>query len=224
MLPFTRDQFLGVFRSYNDAIGIAPVLLLGVAVVTVMLAYGDRAWRHRVIAALLAVLWLWSGVVYHWVFFSAINPAARLFGGLFVVQAAVLIGFGVVRGRWTFDPRRAPGAGLGWLLVVYALAVYPLLGWIFGHGYPNGPSFGAPCPVTIFFLGTTLWIVGGVSVGAVAIPVLWALVGTGAAVGLGIYEDFALGASALVVAIMIVRARVAARAAHLTPRPSGRTT
>ena len=217
MLPFTRDQFLGVFRAYNGAIGIARIILLGIAVVTVMLAYSDRAWRHRVIAALLAVLWLWSGVVYHWAFFSAINPAARLFGGLFIVQAAVLVVFGVVRGRWTFDPRRAPGAGLGWLLVVYALAVYPLLGWMFGHGYPNGPSFGAPCPVTIFFLGTTLWIAGGVPIGAVAIPALWALVGTGAAVGLGIYEDFALGASALLVAIMMVRTRRAALATDTRP-------
>jgi hypothetical protein len=149
--------------------------------------------------------------VYEWGFVATINPAARLFGALFVAQAAVLFVFGVVQGRWQFDPRRAPAAGIGWVLIVYALAVYPLLGGAFGHGYPAGPSFGAPCPVTIFFLGTTLWIVGGVPVAAAIVPVLWSLVGTTPAAGLGIHEDFALGASAVIVLAMIVRKRMAAR-------------
>ena len=99
-LPFTREQFLEVFRSYNAAIGFAPLVLLALAVAVLFLSYSQRAWRHRVISALLALLWLWSGMVYHWGFFSDINPAAKLFGALFVAQAVLLIILGVIRGEW----------------------------------------------------------------------------------------------------------------------------
>jgi hypothetical protein len=207
-LPFTRDQFLDVFHAYNEAIGFAPLLLLALAIAVVALAYGRKSRRHQVIASLLALLWLWSGVVYHWGFFAVVNPVARAFGALFVAQAVVLFWFGVVRSRWEFDPRHAPAARVGWLLVVYALFIYPLLGWMFGHGYPSGPSFGAPCPVTIFFLGTTLWIAGGVPVAAVIVPLLWSIVGTSAAIGLGMYEDFGLAASAVIVLASMLRRRL----------------
>lgn len=207
-LPFTRDQFFEVFRAYNEAIGAAPLLLTALAIVLVAMAFSDYSWRHRCIAALLGLLWLWSGLVYHWGFFAAINPAARLFGALFVVQAVLLFVLGAFRGQWRFDPRRGPTAGLGWVLIVYALVVYPALGWLLGHGYPAGPSFGAPCPVTIFTLGVMLWVVSGATLGAIIIPVLWSVVGTSAAVTLGIPEDFALGASALIVIASMRRRRV----------------
>jgi hypothetical protein len=217
-LPFTRAQFLEVFRTYHDAIGPAPVLLLTMAVSIVALAYSARSWRHRAISGLLAGLWLWTGVVYHWGFFSAINPAARLFGAFFVVQATLLVVFGVIRTQWHFDPRQAPNARAGWLLIVYALVIYPLLGVAFGHGYPNGPSFGAPCPVTIFFLGTTLWMLGSTLL-PVIIPVIWAVIGTSAAVSLGIPEDFGLGLSAVLVLLTLIRRSTMAK--HITPALTG---
>ena len=99
----------------------------------------------------------------------------------------------------------------GWVLIIYALTVYPVLGWLFGHGYPTGPSFGAPCPVTIFTLGMMLWTSGSVPVAAAVIPVLWAILGTSAAVALGIHEDLALGVSAVIVVVTIIRTRNAAR-------------
>jgi hypothetical protein len=210
-LPFTRDQFLEVFRSYNDAIGIAPLLLTALAAVLLILAGSRRPWRHRVIAGGLATMWLWSGVVYHWGFFSAVNPAARVFGALFAIQAAVLVAVGVVRGRMRFDPRGSRSAVMGWVLAAYAMVVYPILGALLGHGYPNGPSFGAPCPVTLFFLGMTFWMVGGVTVTAAVIPLAWALIGTSAALGLGIYEDSALAISAILVIGEMIRRHAQSR-------------
>ena len=213
-LPFSRDQFIEVFRSYNNAIGVAPILLLAVAVAVVVLAYSTRTGRHRMIAGLLALLWLWSGVVYHWGFFAAINPLARLFGALFVAQAVLLVFTGVIQGRLQFDPRHTAASRIGWLLIVYALAVYPLLGRMFGHGYPGGPTFGAPCPTTIFFLGTTLWIVGSPPL-PVAIPVIWSLIGTSAAVSLGMREDIGLAVGSVIVLIVLMRQR--AQRGRLTP-------
>jgi hypothetical protein len=205
LLPFTREQFLDVFRSYNEAVGVAPLLLMAIAVAAVALAHSRLPWRHTLIPVLLAVLWLWSGIVYHIGFFSAINPAAAFFGAIFVVAAAVFLLFGVVGANWRFEPHHSGARGLAGILILYSLVIYPLLGWTFGHGYPNGPSFGAPCPITIFTLGIMLWGSGPHLRTALIIPVLWALIGTTAAFSLGIYEDFALGASALIVLYTMLR-------------------
>ena len=136
-LPFSLEDFLATFRAYNAAIGFAPLLLLALAIGIVILAYTNAHWRHRAIAAGLSVLWIWSGVVYHWGFFSRINPAARLFGALFLVQATIIIANGVFRDRLRFDPH-GPRAWLGWVVIGYALAAYPLLGWRRGAATPAG--------------------------------------------------------------------------------------
>lgn len=209
--PFTREQFLEVFRSYNGAIGIAPLVLVTLAVVVISLSHSKQPWRHRVVAGILAFFWLWSGVVYHWGFFAAINRAATLFGALFVVEGLGLLNSGVRLDRFRIDPRATTTTGLGWLLVVYSIAIYPLLGWVFGHGYPSGPSFGAPCPITIFTLGIMLWTIPRIPLGLTLIPLTWAIIGSSAAVEFGIFEDFALGLSAIIVGSTLIRQRIAAR-------------
>jgi hypothetical protein len=59
-----------------------------------------RSWRHCVagtrriawwVATVLALLWLWTGIAYHWLAFAAINRAAWVFGALFVAEATLLV-------------------------------------------------------------------------------------------------------------------------------------
>ena len=57
-------------------------------------ALGLLFWRSRIstvlIMAILALMWLVNGVGYHWSFFTSINPAAKIFGAVFVLQALLL--------------------------------------------------------------------------------------------------------------------------------------
>jgi len=207
-LPFTLEQFLATFREYNEAIDVAPLALTFLAVGLVALAHSRLALRHRLISAGLAALWLWSGVVYHLEFFSRINPAARVFGVFFVGQAALLLILGAIRGRILFSPRESIARFAGTALIGYALMVYPLLGWMQGHGYPDGPSFGAPCPMTIYFIGMLLWSTGRIPAGLAVIPLLWAFVGSVAAVQLGIREDLALVLAALLLIAFMAHGRM----------------
>jgi hypothetical protein len=227
-LPFTFEEFLAVFREYNARVGYAPWLLTALALMAVALAFTKRPWRHRAIGVTLAGFWIWAGAVYHWAFFSRINGAARPFGALFVAQG-VLILVAVARGRLRFFPRPSVSGVTGLLLVFYALVVYPVLGWLEGHGYPDGPSFGVPCPVVIFFFGIVLWSLESLSAVLLVIPVLWAAVGTSAALQLGMREDFALPVAALIVIVaMMYHARHAHKGGGLRPpkhakvvRPAG---
>jgi len=75
--------------------------------------------------------------------------------------------------------------------------IYPVLGYFLGHVYPNSPTFGAPCPSTIFTFGLLLWTTTRIRWYLLVIPCLWALVGSSAALTLGIYEDTGLLISAI---------------------------
>jgi hypothetical protein len=197
-LPFGTDQFLEVFRGYHAALPAAPwfLNLLGVALVAWAIRPGRSSARWIVLG--LGVLWLWTGVVYHLVFFTRINRAAFLFGALFVVQGLLLVRFALTSPDLTTRVRANPSGIAGAALVGYAWAVYPVLATIFGHRYPAMPTFGLPCPTTIFTLGVMLWIRPHVPWHLLVIPAGWAVLGMSAAVALGMREDFGLVVSALI--------------------------
>jgi hypothetical protein len=207
-LPFTQDQFLEVFAAFNEGTRPAhPFVLLGM-LATVACAWKGGRVPNRVAAGLLGLLWFWNGIAFHWAFFTRINPAAYLFGGVFVVQGLLFLGFGSFRSHLAFGVRRDPAGILGALLLAYALIVYPALGLALGDGYPRAPLVGVPCPSTIFTFGILLWARPRVPVTLLVMPTLWALVGFWAALALGIPQDFGLLASALLaVPVIVVRNR-----------------
>ena len=145
----------------------------------------------------VVVPWLPPG--YHWAFFAAINPAAWAFGAVSIAGAVALAWHGVIRHRIRIDA--APGARgiLGWGLIGFALLVYPMLGLWAGHAYPATPTFGLPCPTTLFTVGVLLLTTGTPRAVYIA-PLLWTIVGASAAFLLGVHQDLSLlvaGAAAL---------------------------
>lgn len=203
-LPFSVDEFLGVFSAYNAAIWPAPPVLAALAVLAAGLVFARAEWSGRIIAGLLAVLWLWAGAVYHMGFFARINPAAYAFGVAFMLQGLLLLWAGAVRGRFRFRAGRDLRTAAAAVLILYALFVYPLLGLAFGHRYPAAPTFGAPCPVTIFTIGMLLIQRGGWQRLALVLPLSWSVVGGSAAVLLAVREDLGLIVAGLAAAVFMV--------------------
>jgi len=208
MLPFTREQFFGVFAAYNTAVWPAQVVayLLGLAVVAALLR--PTPLGHRLVAGVLAAMWIWTGVTYHGLYFAPINPAALAFAAHFVIQGVLFIVAGIVRQRLVFGQARGWSAALGWALVAYATMLYPLLGQWSGHAYPAQPAFGiTPCPVTLFSFGVLLLTSKPVPRWLLVLPLLWSLVGGSAAFLLGVPQDWPLLFSGLTVALLILRDR-----------------
>ena len=206
MLPFTPEQFLDVFAAYNRAVWPAQALagLLGLAMVALLLRPSRAA--DRFIGVGLAVLWAWTGVVYHGLYFSRVNPAALLFGALFVLQAAALCHAALLRGSLHFGASRTATGVLGWALVGYALVAYPLLGLWSGQRWPALPMFGiTPCPLTIFTFGLLALTRGRVPWWLLAIPLGWSLIGGSAAWLLSVPEDWPLPLSGLAVLPLLRR-------------------
>jgi len=199
LLPFTPDQFVAVFAAYNLAVWPAQFVayLLGLGMVLALLR--PTRWTHRIIGAGLGLMWVWTGVVYHVLFFASINKAAHAFAALFVVQGVMFAHAALLRSELRFTRTHGLRAWLGWLLIAYSALIYPLIG-LAGHGYPAMPMFGiTPCPVTLFSLGVLLLAQQPVPRRLLVIPLVWALVGGSAAFLLAVPQDWLLIASGLLV-------------------------
>jgi hypothetical protein len=133
------------------------------------------------------------GISYHIIHFSVINPAARIFGIVFVLQGLIFLLVGTIFGGLAFRFILKPLPVIGACFIVYAMVVYPLLGLSFGHSYPRAPMFGvAPCPTTIFTFGILLWSKKPVPVYLLIVPLLWSVIGMSAAVSLRVPQDYGL--------------------------------
>lgn len=132
------------------------------------------------------------GIVYHLIFFSAINKAAYIFGALFITQGILFFIWGVIKGELSFEYRKNINNNAGLVLLLYALIIYPVLGYNLGHSYPYSPTFGLPCPTTILTFGLLLFTNKKIPVYILIIPLLWSVIGFTAALTLSIYEDIGL--------------------------------
>lgn len=205
MLPFSQDAFFALFEQYNRAIWPAQIVAYVLALAALALVARPVAGAGRVVGTILALAWAWNGAVYHVMYFATINFWADILGGVFIIEALLLLWTGAVRGRLAFRIGNDAKSWIGVALAVFALAVYPLLGWLFGHAWPRAPMFGVtPCPMTIFTMGMLLLIAGRAPLHLAVIPVLWSLIGGTAVWFLGVTEDLALPVAGLGGLTMIV--------------------
>ncbi len=211
MIPFTVDEFLNVFARYNLAIWPAQIFLYAIGVVAISLALSQTRDFSKSVSLILSALWIWMGVAYHSWFFSAINRTAFTFATFFILQGIFFLYAGVWTDRLRFHLTVAFRGIIGSLLIVYALIIYPALAHWFGHRYPAGPTFGLPCPTTIFTFGMLLWTVRPVPLYLLAVPLAWSFIGVWAAISLGMTEDVGLLAAGLFGSILIISQHMPAR-------------
>ena len=198
-MPFTPAQFFEVFRSYNEFVWPAPLLLSLLAVVAATVAFTGR---QLAVKLTLLLLFVWCAVMYHWLHFTPVNPAAWLFGALFVAGGFLFlrdVHFGEAAGARVV-------AGL--LFIGYALVAYPLIAFALGHRYPWLPTFGAPCPLTIYAIGLLLTARAPLPVAPAIVPLIWAAIGSSAAVSLGVREDLGLTAAGLTLLAVLIQDRL----------------
>lgn len=204
-LPFTLEQFLDVFKNYNLSVWPTQIVLTLLAIVILVLVFIKARIASQAINFILGLFWLWIGIVYHFIFFSEINGAAYVFGSLFILQGLIFLYFALLQpGRLVYRYRPNFITLLGMLFILYALVVYPFLGDSFGHVYPAKPTFGLPCPITIFTFGILLLSIRKIPWYIIAIPFIWSLIGFSAAMNLGIKEDFGLVVAGILGAVLLL--------------------
>ena len=193
--PFTIEEFLDVFKQYNLDVWPAQMVFVLLALLCVYLILTNKSYKTRMVTSILAFYWLWMGLVYHLLFFALINPAAYLFAGLFMVQGILFFIHGVLRNPVCISHPKI-NIWAGSFLIAYALLIYPIIGYYAGHVYPFTPTFGLPCPTTIFTFGIILLTGQKWPISLMIIPLAWSILGLSAALYLGMYEDIGLFLSA----------------------------
>jgi hypothetical protein len=191
-LPFTQADFFAVMAAYNEAVWPAQILLELAALVIIWLTLRRTANAGAWTAGVIAVLWAWTGIAYHWTFFAAINKAAWVFGAICLTAALAFAWFGVVRRRIAVSNHLGREGLFGWALIGFALVVYPALNVVLGHRYPVLPTFGLPCPTTIFTVGVLLLMTRETPRWVYVGPAIWSAIGASAAFLLGVYADVGL--------------------------------
>jgi hypothetical protein len=205
-LPFSPEQFFAVFTRYNETVWPMPIALNSAALLSIALLFVPGAWPSFVITLILALLWAWMAIAYHIAFFTSINPAAWLLGMGFLLGSLAFAWHGIARPDLSFRFVRGARGISGAALIVFALVLYPVIGYFLGHRYPAAPTFGLPCPTTIFTLGLLLFAASPLPKAVLLVPLLWAAVGALAAFQLGVYEDLALIIAGVVtIVVMLVQ-------------------
>lgn len=202
--PFTAEQFIRVFHNYNLAVWPMQIIFYLLAISLIYLVIIKTSFSDKGINITLLFFWLWMGIVYHLVFFSVINNAAYFFGIVFVIQALLFLYYGVFLSKITYNFRPDIYGLTGAFFILFALLIYPLLGFLAGRSYSDSPTFGLPCPTTIFTLGLFLWTDKKLPLPILIIPFLWSIIGTMAALNFGIKEDFGVLISGIVLSSLIL--------------------
>jgi len=203
-MPFTVEQFLDVMEKYNLAVYPIQIFFNILALVVIFFLFKKTAFSSKFISLSLSFYWLWIGIVYHLAYFTKINNAAYVFGILNIMQAILFFYFGFVKQIFDFNLKKDWLGILGGLFILYALIIYPILGGISGHVFPRNPTFGLPCPTTIFTFGILLFAIKKIPWCLIIIPLIWSVIGTFAAINLTIFEDYGLGISGVVGFIVIL--------------------
>ena len=169
-IPFSKEQFMDVFAHYNLTIWPFQVVLNLLALTMIIFTFNRRKNSDKINSSILSFLWIWIGVIYHLIFFTAINKAAYLFALLFIIQGILFFITGYLKGQICFAFKKDI-YGIGAIVfILYALIIYPILGYSLGHHYPWSPTFGLPCPTTIFTFGILLMTIKKIPFYIVIIP------------------------------------------------------
>jgi len=203
-IPFTIEQFLEVFKNYNLSVWPLQIIFYLLALIAILLSLKKVRQSDKIIPAILAFFWIWMGIVYHIINFTAINTAAYIFGAAFIFQGILFLYIGFIKQKISFQFHSDIYGIAGSIFIFFALILYPVLGYLQGHRYPSSPTFGLPCPTTIFTFGILLWTDKKFPMALPIVPVIWSVIGFSAAFALGIKEDIGLLISGLLFTFLIV--------------------
>jgi hypothetical protein len=205
-----------VFVEYNTEVFPIQVALYVAGLAAIIFVFMPIPRAGAAISSILAFLWLWMGLVYHLMYFTAINPAAYVFGMVFSFQGLLFLIYGMMRAKLEFGWTKDLYSITGLFIIIFAMLVYPLLSIFLGLKYPETPTFGLPCPTTIFTFGMLLLCRNKIPFFLLIIPVAWAIIGTTAVIYFGVIADTGLILSALGALPLIVLKN---KKLHATPGP-----
>jgi len=197
------------FSKYNAAIW--PVQIVAYLLAAVVIFFALKRIKHsdNFILLVLSCYWMWAGIVCLFGFLAPDFPIFYMLGVMAVFQGFLFLWMGFkTEKRLPLFAFKSDLYGItGAVYILYALVIYPLIGYFTGHAFFNYPVFGvAPCPVCIFTLGLLIIARRPFPLILLIVPLIEALLGIIPTL-LGLYADIGLIAAGLLGFYLIMRKR-----------------
>jgi len=204
-LPFTTEQFFNVIEKYNLTMFPFQLIILLTGLICLFLFHSKISSKDKLIGIYLGVLWIWIGVAYHLTFFTVINKAAFLFGGIFILQGLLILFYTFIKNRLVFTFTFQTKDYLGYFFLLYGLIIYPIISYLVEGSLEKTIIMGLPCPSTIFTFGLFMLTNNKFPKYLLIIPSLWAVVGLSAAINIGVLQDVMILIAAITADIILIR-------------------
>ena len=202
-IPFI-DRFMRIVIEYNFAIEPMQYVAYALGIIAVLLAAVKAEFARKYVSLILAIFWIWIGFMFCILYWSQIYPLAHVLGVLFIIQGLLFLIFGFFRQDLSFHTEASVYTTLGFIFIVYAMVLYPLIGKYLGRSWPAILPFGlVPCPTTPFTFGLLLWANKKVPFYVFVIPLVAAIFAAGA-ITFGIYEDIGVFIAGVLGTILIL--------------------
>jgi hypothetical protein len=203
--PFTTEQFFEVFERYNAGMFPSQILILILGIAGILLIHTRNPIKNKSIGGLLGLLWLWMGLVYHIGYFSSINKAAYVFGGLFILQGLIILYESYIKNRLVFRFKGQFTDYLGYFFILFGLMIYPVISLAIEQSLARTIALGLPCPSTILTFGFLMLTDKKLAGYLLIIPSVWAVIGLSAAINFGVYQDVMMPVAAIFADLLIIR-------------------
>ena len=156
-----------------------PLLLVAyiLAIISVILIFRKKNISDKIISSTLAYLWLLDGIVHQWILGTFPPSQKYTIVFLFSLQGILFLIYGVLKPSISYEFKRGPYSVLGIFFILYSLVFYPVIGFLTGFGFPEGPVMGLICPTTIFTFGILLFTTPKFPKFLLIIPFVWAFWG-----------------------------------------------
>ena len=173
-LLFSPRTYYRMIERHNEALWPAQLLTVALGLGILGALRSPSAQQGRIIAGILATLWLWVAWAFLLQRYATINWAIKYVVPLFVLEALLLVWWGVVRRKLTFAVGPGASGRLGVALLVVGLLLYPALAAISGRPWNQAEVFGiAPDPTVIATVGLLLLTSSRLRWGLLPVPLVW---------------------------------------------------
>lgn len=156
-LMFSPAIYWRLVERYNREAWPLQLLTIAAGAWLIWLAASRRPGAQRIIAAVLAAAWLWTGWAFHWQRYAPINWAAEYLAWAFAAQGALLLAAALSdRGHASASTgKRVRLAGL--TVAAVGVLLYPFTGLLAGRPLAQAEVFGLmPDPTALATLALVL--------------------------------------------------------------------
>jgi hypothetical protein len=173
-LLFSPRTYYRMIERHNEAVWPAQLLTIALGVGILGALRRPSARQGRLITGVLALLWTWVAWAFLLRRYATINWGIKYIAPLFLLEALLLVWWGVVSGKLSFAVRAGVGGRLGAALLVLGVVLYPALARISGRPWQQAEVFGiAPDPTVIATVGLLLQTNSRFRWALLPVPLLW---------------------------------------------------